>query len=111
VHATILLAASAAIVPPPSPDAAVDRQRQAVREAIEWNPCRDHATPEEIVVCGRLAEPEPTTPVSRYDPGLEWRPPERGPWFELRRGPLTISCCAISTGRGTGSGVGLRLTF
>jgi hypothetical protein len=107
----LLLAAGAAIVPPPPLDAAVERQREAVRGAVEWNPCRAEASPEEIVVCGRVGEPLPLAPVSGYDPAREFRAPERGPWFSWRRGPLTISCCAISTDRGTGAGVGLRLTF
>lgn len=111
MNAAFLLAAGAAIVPQPPLDAAVDRQREAVREAVEWNPCRAEASVEEIVVCGRLAEPAPLGPVTDYDPSREFRPPERGPWFQWRRGAVTISCCSISTDRGTGAGVGLRLTF
>jgi hypothetical protein len=111
VNTALLLAAGAAIVPSPPLDAAVERQREAVREAVDWNPCRAGASPDEIVVCGRLNEPPPLAPVSNYDPGRQFRPPERGPWFSWRRGPLTISCCAISTDRGTGAGVGLSLTF
>jgi hypothetical protein len=111
VNAALLLAAGAAIVPPPALDTAIERQREAVREAVEWNPCRVEASAEEIVVCGRLNQPAPLAPVTSYDPARDFRPPERGPWFEWRRGPLTISCCSISTDRGTGAGVGLRLTF
>jgi hypothetical protein len=95
----------------PSPDEAIGRQRAEVRDAVEGSPCRPGADPEEILVCGRMTGSPPTAPVTGYDPAREFSAPARGPWFELRRGPLSIACCAIDGSRGTGAGLSLRLRF
>ena len=107
----LLLAAAASILPPPTPDQAVERQRATVREATLTSPCRQGASPDEIVVCGRLTRAAPGVPVSGYAPQREWAAPERGPWFQLGSGRVTISCCAIEGSRGTGAGLSLRIRF
>ena len=114
MNASLLLAAAALPLPAPAPATpgeAVARQQAAVREAVEWDPCRSSATAEEIVVCGRLGEPAPTPPVSGYSPPRRFAAPERGPWFQFRRGPLAIACCGISTTHGSGSGLSLSIRF
>jgi hypothetical protein len=114
---SLLLTAAAAVIapgiaPPPTADEAVERQQAEVREAIDSSPCRAGATPAEIVVCGELysALPERGT-RSGYDPARAFAAPARGPWFEYRRGPLSLSCCSIDGSGGTGAGLGLRLRF
>lgn len=111
VSAALLIAAAASILPPPTPDEAIARQRAEVQEAVRTSPCRRGASPDEIVVCGRLTRAAPGVPVSGYRPSDEWAAPERGPWFELVRGPLSISCCAIEGSHGTGAGLSLRIRF
>lgn len=98
--------------PPPTAEQAVRRQQDEVREAIGSSPCRSGATAEEIVVCGRLYSALPGRAArSGYDPASEFTAPARGPWFEYRRGPLSLSCCSIDGSRGSGAGLGLRLRF
>jgi hypothetical protein len=98
--------------PPPTPEQAVERQQAEVREAVANSPCRAGATAEEIVVCGELYSALPV-PASRsgYDPAREFAAPARGPWFQFRRGPLSLSCCSIDGSGGSGAGLGLRLRF
>jgi hypothetical protein len=97
---------------PPTPEQAVARQQAEVREAVDSSPCRAGATAEEIVVCGALYSALPTRASrSGYDPAREFAAPVRGPWFEFRRGPLSLSCCSIDGTSGTGAGLGLRLRF
>ena len=98
-------------LPPATAAAAIERQQAEVREAVEESPCRPSASPEEIVVCAEITGTPPTGRVGGYDPAAEFEAPARGPWFELRRGPLSISCCAIEGSRGTAAGLGLRLRF
>lgn len=110
-----LLAAAAAqaVASPPPPDAgqSIERQRATVLDAI--SPCRRAMTDEEIVVCGeRNSEmpdlaggPDGSMPVRRS------APPERGAWFEVRRGPLSLTCCSVGGSGGTGAGIALRLDF
>ena len=107
----LLLASLAAPGLMPTPEEAIERQQTEVREAVAGSPCRPGASSDEIVVCGRITGTAPTAPVSGYDPSREFSAPPRGPWFELRRGPLSISCCAIETSRGTGAGLSLRVRF
>ena len=107
----LLLAAAAVPLAPAAADEAIARQQAEVREAVATNPCRPSATPEEIVVCGRAFQPMASSPVSGYEPGRDFAAPERGPWFELRRGPLSISCCGIATSNGTGAGLSFRIRF
>jgi hypothetical protein len=112
----ILIAATAfshgIAVPPATAEQAVERQRQEVREAIDSSPCRSGATDEEIVVCGRLYSALPTRAArSGLVPSSVFSAPVRGPWFEYRRGPLSLSCCSIDGSRGSGAGLGLRLRF
>jgi hypothetical protein len=98
--------------PRPTPEQAIERQQEEVREAVGSSPCRSGATAEEIVVCGTLYSALPTpTARSGYDPAREFAAPARGPWFEFRRGPLSLSCCAIDGSSGTGAGLNLRLRF
>lgn len=98
--------------PPPTPEQAVERQQAEVREAVASSPCRAGATAEEIVVCGELYSALPVRASrSGYDPAREFAAPVRGPWFEFRRGPLSLSCCSIDGSGGSGAGVGLRLRF
>lgn len=111
----IHLAAAAAqsIVPPPAAtvEQAVERQRDAVLDAIA--PCRRSVTAEEIVVCARRHADMPDldrTP-SGAAPPEPWTAPESGPWFAYRRGPLSLTCCSVDGGRGTAAGLGLRLRF
>lgn len=111
MNGSLLLAAAALPFAPATPEQAVERQQLEVREAVEWNPCRPSATAEEIVVCGRLAQPAPSTPASGYAPSRGFAVPERGPWFELRRGPISIACCGIATTHGSGSGLSLSIRF
>lgn len=114
---TFSLIAAAALsqsiaVTPPTAEQAVERQQREVREAVDSSPCRSGATDEEIVVCGRLYSALPTRAArSGYDPSREFSAPVRGPWFEYRRGPLSLSCCSIDGSGGSGAGLGLRLRF
>jgi hypothetical protein len=64
-------------------------------------------------VCGRrdAEEPDLARPAAAARSFEPWAAPERGPWFEFRRGPLSISCCSIDGSRGTGSGLRLRIGF
>jgi hypothetical protein len=113
----LLTIASATLVqgiaaPPPTPEQAVARQQEEVRDAIDSSPCRSGATADEIVVCGALYSALPTPAArSAYDPARIFAAPARGPWFEFRRGPLSLSCCSIDGRSGTGAGLGLRLRF
>jgi hypothetical protein len=111
----VYLAAAAAqsIAPPPAAtvEEAIERQRGAVLDAI--SPCRRSATREEIVVCGRRHAdmPDLARTASGASPPESWAAPANGPWFEFRRGPLSLTCCSVDGGRGSGAGLGLRLRF
>ena len=112
MHSPLLLAAASLPQMSVTPGEAIARQRQEVRAAIESSPCRAGATDEEIVVCGRIYQPGPITPDGRYDPPRALVAPQAGPWFEFSRGPLSISCCSVSTANGgTAVGLGLRIAF
>lgn len=112
MQAALLLAASVIPAPqPPTAEQAIERQRSVVREVVRY-PCGRAQTPEEIVVCGRDNSGVPARRADTdgvFDP--EWVPPEEGPWFSWNRGPLSITCCAVRGGQGTGAGLGLRLRF
>jgi hypothetical protein len=101
------LAPSAAV----TAEQAIERQRDSVLDAI--SPCRRASTEEEIVVCGQRNAGMPD--LSRLPGGSRlprsWAAPERGPWFEVRRGPLSLTCCSVEGGSGTGAGLALRLGF
>ena len=111
---TVFLAAAAqAIAVPPAAtvEEAVERQRDTVLDAI--SPCRRAATREEIVVCGRRHADMPDlahTPSGAVPP-VAWAAPASGPWFEFRRGPLSLTCCSVDGARGAAAGLGLRLRF
>jgi hypothetical protein len=112
MHGPLLFAAaSLPQVATMTPEEAIARQQQEVREAIATSPCRPGASDEEIVVCGRLHAPPPTRPVFGYAPPRGFAAPQDGPWFEFTRGRLSVSCCAISTARGSAAGLGLRIGF
>ena len=106
-------AAAQAIAPPPAAtvDGAIEGQRATVLDAI--SPCRGAATREEIVVCGRRHADMPDlarTPSGTL-PFEAWAAPASGPWFEFRRGPLSLTCCSVDGARGSGAGLGLILRF
>jgi len=107
----IAAAAAAQGLPVPTIDELAEHQRDLVRAAI--SPCRRAASASEIVVCGRRNDDEEdlARPRAGAIPFRRWAAPEEGPWFEFRRGPLTITCCSVIGGRGTGAGLGLRLRF
>lgn len=112
MHLALLAAAAQSIAPaPPSPVEAVERQRDTVRDAI--SPCRRAVTEEEIVVCGQRGEDSHDLARSPLGGAAyqRWSAPASGPWFEIRRGPLSIGCCSVEGGHGTGAGLGLRLRF
>ena len=96
---------------PASAEQAVERQRDEVRDSVT-RPCRSEADEETIVVCGQLVESG-----GAFDGGSAFIPPSRfaapakGSWFEIRRGPVSISCCSVDGSRGTGAGLSLRIRF
>jgi hypothetical protein len=111
VQALLLLAAAGLPAPPPlTAEQAIERQRSVVRDAVRY-PCGRGDSEEEIVVCAEIdrSVPERRRPGDGFDP--EWEPPVEGPWFSWNRGPLSITCCAVRGGQGTGAGLGLRLRF
>ena len=109
----VLIAATAAAqgLPAPPLDELAERQRTQILAAI--SPCGRAASREEILVCGQRQGDEED--LSRARAGTisfrRWSAPESGPWFEFRRGPLTLTCCSVNGGRGTGTGLGIGLRF
>jgi hypothetical protein len=94
-----------------TPEQAIDRQREVVRDVVR-HPCGRPGTPEEILVCG---VGDRSVPERRQGSGLrpedEWEAPAEGPWFSWSRGPLTLSCCSVRGQQGSGAGLGLRIAF
>jgi len=106
----LLLAAAALPAPQPvTAEQAVERQQAVVRDVVT-NPCGTAEGADEILVCGQAERSVPTR-RSGNDSSSGWTPPAEGPWFSYRRGPLTISCCSVRGGQGTGAGLGLSLRF
>jgi hypothetical protein len=113
VQAALLLAVAGLPAPAPlTADQAMERQQAAVRDVVRY-PCGRAPTPEEIIVCGRTADRGvPTRRGRRGSADFErWTAPEEGPWFSWNRGPLSVTCCSVRGGRGTGAGLGLSLRF
>jgi hypothetical protein len=102
------VAAPAAFDPAPPAMDAVERQREQVREAVR--PCPPGEGEDDIVVCGQLPE-ESGAPGGGYVPPRGIRAPGEGPWFEVRRGPLSIACCSVDGALSTGAGLSLRIRF
>lgn len=111
MQAALLLAVAVLPAPrPPTAEEAIERQQSLVRDVVRY-PCGRSPSPEEIIVCG---EADRSVPQRRrngdgFDP--EWRPPEEGPWFSWNRGPLSVTCCSVRGGQGSGAGIGLRFRF
>ncbi|HEX8525377.1 hypothetical protein [Allosphingosinicella sp.] len=90
---------------------AVERQRGEVRDAVA-RPCAGEPDEETIVVCGQPIEAATGgSGGSFYVPPARFAAPAQGPWFEIRRGPLSISCCSVEGGLGNGAGLSLRIRF
>jgi hypothetical protein len=105
--------ALAQAVPAAAPNAeeAVERQREQVREVVEGPSCRTATEEDEIVVCGSRFTESTAAPASSYNPRRAFSAEGGEPWFVLRRGALSISCCSIQTSTGTGAGLSLRIGF
>ncbi len=72
--------------------------------------CRSGPDPDEVVICGQRLEDSPYRIASSTRvPGYREQGP--APLFQFNFGPVRVSCCAISTGNGSGAGLSLSTSF